>query len=136
MYRGPGWWGDPYRHSLAARGISSRFRMSDEAKTFYPSLRPELFKSFKPVRGEIRALRDLADMMDVADRRRYMQQVPMGSQEAGVVMDMIRNLKNKVKLDDTDNAFAAIDQSVWRYRDTGDTSHLLMAASDMLHFTH
>ena len=139
MNRGPGWWGDPYRHSLAARGISSRFRMSDEAKASYPSLSPEIFENIKPVKGEIMALKDLNDLMDVFDRRKYIHRVPMGPQEAGAVMDMIRNFKNKVGPDDLDysaSTYDMIEKNVWDYKNTGNTTYLLTAVDNILFILH
>ena len=138
MNRGPGWYGEPYRHALASRGISSRYRMSNEAKA-YLSVIPKTFHTIKPVKGEIMALKDLNDLMDVFDRRKYIHQVPMGSQEAGAVVDMIRNFKNKVGPDDIDystSTYDLMEKNIWDYKNTGNTSHLLMAVDNILFILH
>lgn len=139
MSRGPGWWDDPYRHALAARGISSGYRMSNEAKAYISTI-PKEFHTIKPVKGEIRALRDIIDLMDVFDRRSYIQQVPMGSQESGVVVDMVKNFKKKVKKNDIEEflytSYDLIDENLWKYKDTGNTKYLLMATDSILYILH
>ena len=139
MNRVPGWWDEPYRHALASRGISSRYRMSNEAKAYISTI-PKEFHTIKPVKGEIMALKDLIDLMDVFDRRSYIQQVPMRSQEAGVVMGMIKNFKKKIKKNDIEeflyNSYDLIDENLWEYKDTGNTKYLLMATDSMLYILH
>lgn len=139
MDRGPGWYGEPSRHALAARGISSRYRMSNEAKA-YLSVIPKTFHTIKPVKGEIRALKDIVDLMDVFDRRKYITQAPVSPQEAGVIMSMIKDFKRKIKKDDVDDylytSYDLIDENIWEYKNTGNVKFLLFAIDSVLYILH
>lgn len=133
--KSPGWWGEPYRHSLAARG----YKMSDEAKAHISTISKD-FHTIKPVKGEIQGLKELLNLMDVFDRRGYIYHVPVGPQEAGAIMGMIKNFKNKINKEDLDDylysSYDLIDENVWEYKDTGNTKHLLHAVDSMLYILH
>jgi len=56
-------------------------------------------------------------------------------------MDMIRNFKNKIGPEDVivdyvESTYDLIDKNVWDYKNTGNTSYLLMAIDNILYTLH
>ena len=106
-----GWFHEPYRHSLAARGVTLKSREEldyalhrrgeiypgEMAQYIWYDFRDKYgdeFNDYRPIPGEIQSLRNIRELMDIYERRRYR---PLTPQEVGILRFLVMDFKNKVK---------------------------------------
>lgn len=114
MGRGPGWFNEPYRHALAARGITLKSREElDYALTkrgeIYPGEMAQYvwyavyddycyyLQDYEPATGEIQSLKNIKLMMEIYDRRRHR---PLNRDEIAILRSLVKDFMRRVKRTD------------------------------------
>jgi hypothetical protein len=109
-----GWHFESNRHALAARGITLKSREEldyalhrrgqiypgEISQSIWYDIKdkyPDEFNIYKPVSGEIQALKNIRQLIDIFERRRYR---PLTPQEIGIVRYLIKDFMRKVKKKD------------------------------------
>jgi len=149
-----GWFGESYRHSLAARGITL---MSREELDYALHKRGEIypgemaqyiwydlqdkytreFNDYKPVPGELQYLRNIRELIDVYERRRYR---PLTPQETGILRYLVLDFKKKVGLEDISlgsrkDEYHMLDKYLHGFTES-ESRDMLFAAETMLYLMH
>ena len=149
-----GWFGESYRHSLAARGITL---MSREELDYALHRRGEIypgemaqyiwydlqdkytreFNDYKPVPGELQYLRNIRELIDVYERRRYR---PLTPQETGILRYLVLDFKKKVGLEDISlgsrkDEYHMLDKYLHGFTES-ESRDMLFAAETMLYLMH
>lgn len=149
-----GWFGESYRHSLAARGITL---MSREELDYALHKRGEIypgemaqyiwydlqdkytreFNDYKPVPGELQYLRNIRELIDVYERRRYR---PLTPQETGILRYLVLDFKKKVSLEDISlgsrkDEYYMLDKYLHGFTES-ESRDMLFAAETMLYLMH
>lgn len=149
-----GWFGESYRHSLAARGITL---MSREELDYALHKRGEIypgemaqyiwydlqdkytreFNDYKPVPGELQYLRNIRELIDVYERRRHR---PLTPQETGILRYLVLDFKKKVGLEDISlgsrkDEYYMLDKYLHGFTES-ESRDMLFAAETMLYLMH
>jgi len=149
-----GWFGESYRHSLAARGITL---MSREELDYALHKRGEIypgemaqyiwydlqdkytreFNDYEPVSGELQYLRNIRELIDVYERRRYR---PLTPQETGILRYLVLDFKKKVGLEDISlgsrkDEYHMLDKYLHGFTES-ESRDMLFAAETMLYLMH
>ena len=155
MGRGSGWWDEPYRHALAARGISLKSR---EELDYALHLRGEIypgevaqyiwydtqdnypgeFNTYKPIPGEIQYLRNIRQMMDIYDRRRHR---PLNPNEILILRSLVKDFMRRVKRDDISletrrSEYEMLDEYLNGEWSENESRSVLFAAETVLYLMH
>lgn len=141
MNRGPGWWGESYRHSLASRGIQTGDIYVGVHKRM-GGLDRDMFNRYQPVEGEIYSLKLLAEMMDVFDKRSVSYNAPVSHTESPALFALIQEAMNRIEPEYithdefVEAEFESIYKDIQNYKLIGKQYKLMMAMNRILFVLH
>ena len=141
MNRGPGWWGEHYRHSLAARGIQTD-DIYVNVHGRMTGLDRSMFDRYQPVEGEIYALKLLVKTMDVFDSRSGLYSAPLAYRESPVMLALVQELMKRMEPEYfshdefLNEEFNKVYDDIRKYKLSGRQYQLMMAVNRILFIFH
>lgn len=136
-----GWHGQPYRHSLAARGIQTDdIYRSIHVKS--SKIGMDTFENYRPVGGEIYSLKLLVELMDTFDGRAKSYNSPYARRESPAMYALVKETMKRMdptyfKDDEFLNEeFEKVKGDIRSYELTGQQYKLMMAINRILFVLH
>lgn len=151
-----GWFKEPYRHALAARGITLKSRDDldyalHKRGKIYPGEYAQYFwydivdfqpgfNEYIPAKGEIYNLKLFKELLNVFDRRKFQTKTPISPQEEIQIIGIINEFTKKIDISQVGIGYKDYIEEVHNllqyYRNEGKTVYLILAVDVILAVIH
>lgn len=141
MNRGPGWWDEPYRHSLASRGIQTSDIYFDVHKRM-TGLDRDMFNRYQPVEGEIYSMKLLIELMDAFDKRSISYSAPVAYTKSPALLALVQETVKRIEPECITHdefvkeEFESVYKDIQSYKLIGKQYKLMMAMNRIIFVLH